>query len=116
MDQATLECCGIAEISNFPFDGGISSDKEYRKKDLQSIRNDLHMEIERARRHNRAVMIASTINQQSQSAKILSSMGFVDAHGVSHRRDSNKGNSITLWTRGVHEYTEEEDRILAEGD
>jgi exoribonuclease II len=98
MYTESTSCCGMSEIVNM--NGPTPLLKRELREELQSLR-----------RRNIAVAIATTISVQTNGAKALEEMGFIAAEEKAKRKRS--GNAITLWTRGVNDYTEAEDRILA---
>jgi hypothetical protein len=123
----TGNCCGLAELHNLGFDSqGVRvplprpsypswNYSVLKPRTVERVAKDLVRILNKVREDNVAVVVATTVTGMSMSEKALSRMGFVTVETKCRRKHRNRsGRAITLWSRGVNDFTNEEDLLLAE--
>jgi hypothetical protein len=124
----TGNCCGLAELDGLGFDyqeirvpltspsfSNWPDDYSLKPRTVERVAKDLARVLDEVRNDNVAVVVATTVTGMRMSERALDRMGFVTVETKCKRRYRNKvGRAITLWSRGVNDFTNEEDLLLAE--
>lgn len=105
MGLRSTSCCGMCELNDFPYDEESYFDThfDYVKTTRLNIKKEIQVFIEDAIEGDKALIIATTVNDQKRAANALKMAGFTRSQRSAKRKSYQLGdNMITLWTLALN--------------